>query len=310
MSQVARIKRISFRGVPAYLGEHNGNPIYSGSPQKVADWMCDGFRTRFNQLRSQRSKYVYDNDERVLDDDGKPMLAPIGLTVTNIGHPESRKLFPHLSGIPSLVLEATEKLERTDWFSATKRRKTRISKGKKGGKMPGFRSRKRGDRRFACWFNGGKNAVFHRTGKKSGMVVIRGKNPPRAERKGQWELRFHIHLSQEIRPYTRVEVDLARNQATYRMEKTMATMLRVFDGWANAQSILPDWSRAFPDGTSHEDIAIELFNRESQNVRPEFARDLTYFVEAVQSAFRETTVLDPYPPGGVDARRMVEIALT
>lgn len=215
MSQVAKLKRVSFRGVPAYLGEHNGNPIYSGNPERVAQWMCDGYRTRFNQRRSLRSKYVYADGQKVLDGEGKPLLEPIGATVTDISDTQARQLFSHLAGIPAMVLQAPEKLEKIEWFSAAKRRKTLASKGKRGGAMPGFRSRKRGDRRFSCWFNGGTNAVFHRTGKQSGMVVIRGQNPPRAERKGRWELRFHIHLSQEIRPYTRVEVDLARNQVTF-----------------------------------------------------------------------------------------------
>lgn len=215
MSQVARMKRISFRGVPAYLGERDGNPIYSGNPQKVAEWLCDGYRTRFNQRRSTRSRFVYADGEKVLDGAGNPVLEPIGSTVTDISDAAARLQFPHLSGVPSMVLQAPEKLENVEWFSATKRRKTLSSKGRRGGSMPGFRSRKRGDRRFSCWFNGGTNAVFHRTGKQSGMMVIRGKNPPRAERKGLWEVRFHIHLSQEIRPYTRVEVDLARRQVAF-----------------------------------------------------------------------------------------------
>lgn len=215
MSQVARIKRISFRGVPAYLGEHDGNPIYSGNPDRVAQWLCDGYRTRFNQRRSNRSKYIYVDGEKMLDGGGKPMLAPIGGTVTDISDAQARQQFPHLAGIPSMVLQAPEKLEGVEWFAAAKRRKTLSTKGKLGGSMPGFRSRKRGDRRFSCWFNGGTNAVFHRTGKQSGMVVIRGQNPPRSQRKGRWELRVHIHFSQEIRPYTSVQVDLARRQVTF-----------------------------------------------------------------------------------------------
>ena len=209
MSQVARIKRISFRGVPAYLGEDHGNTLYSGNPEKVANWLCDGFRTRFNQLRSNRCKYVYDNGEQLFVEDGNPLLAPIGDTVIDVTHKQAREAFPHLSGIPTYVLESTLKIESTEWFSAIKRRKTA------GGKLPSFRSRKRGDRRFSCWFNGGRNAVFHRTGKRSGMVVIRGQNPVRARRKGRWEVRFHIVVSQPIREYTSVQVDLAKSQITF-----------------------------------------------------------------------------------------------
>lgn len=209
MSQVARIKRISFRGAPAYLGEDHGNPLYSGNPEKVANWLCDGFRTRFNQLRSNRCKYVYENGEQLFIEDGNPLLTPIGGIVVDVTHKQAREAFPHLAGIPTYVLESTLKIESTEWFSAIKRRKT------SGGKLPSFRSRKRGDRRFSCWFNGGRNAVFHRTGKRSGMVIIRGQNPVRARRKGRWELRFHIVVSQPIREYTSVQVDLAKKQVTF-----------------------------------------------------------------------------------------------
>lgn len=77
MSQTTRIRRLSFRGVPAYLGKHQGQELYSGNPQRVGEWLCDGFRTRFNQHRSNRCKYVYADGEQVLDIDGSPMLAVI-----------------------------------------------------------------------------------------------------------------------------------------------------------------------------------------------------------------------------------------
>lgn len=209
MSQKVRIKRISFRGVPAYLGEHNGNPIYTGNPQRVSEWLCDGYRTRFNQHRSNRCKYVFEDEQQVLDDTGKPVLVPIGSSVVTISDKDSRQQFSHLAAMPSLVLQTTEKLENTEWFAAIKRRKV------SGGVLPGFRSRKRGDRRFSCWFNGGRNAVFHRTGKRSGMVVFSGQNPPSAARKGRWELRVHVTVSQPIRNYTSVHVDLAKNQVVF-----------------------------------------------------------------------------------------------
>ena len=209
MSQTARIRRISFRGVPAYLGEHQGNPIYSGNPQRVSEWLCDGFRTRFNQHRSTRSRYATVDGERVLDANGDFMLRPIGSSVTDITDSQARQQFPHLAGLPAMVLQAPTKIEPSEWFAAIKRRKVL------GGDLPGFRSRKLGDKRFSCWFNGGANATFHRTGKRSGMVVIRGKNPPAANRKGRWELRFHIYVSQDIRPYTSIQVDVAKNRIAF-----------------------------------------------------------------------------------------------
>lgn len=209
MSQTAKIRRSSFRGVPAYLGKHHGQELYSGNPQRVGEWLCDGFRTRFNQHRSNRSKYVYSDGEQVLDIDGNPMLTSIGETVTTLTDKQARGQFPHLAGIPAMVLQAPARIENTEWFAAAKRRKTL------GGSMPGFRSRKRGDRRFSCWYNGGTNAVFHRTGRKSGMLVIRGQNPPSAKRKGRWDFRVHVRLSEPIREYTSVQVDLATMKVTF-----------------------------------------------------------------------------------------------
>ena len=209
MSQVAKIHRMSFRGTPAYLGEHAGNPRYSGNPEKVAEWLCDAFRTRFNQHRSQRSKYVYQDGERLLDLDGEPLLVPIGSSATSLSDKEARKRYPHLAAVPSLVLQAPERLESTEWFAAIKRRTT------SGGKLPGFRSRKRGDRRFSCWYNGGRNAVYHRTGRRSGMVVISGQNPSGATRKGRWSLRVHVRVSQPIREYTSIQVDLSTRQVLF-----------------------------------------------------------------------------------------------
>jgi putative transposase len=209
MSQVVKIKRVSFRGVPAYLGEDHGHYHYSGNPEIVAKWMCDGYRTRFNQHRSKRCKYVYADGEKVLGLDGSPMLTPIGGSVTDLTDKQVREQFSYLAGIPAMVLQAPTKIENAEWFAAAKRKKAI------GGSMPGFRSRKRGDMRFTCWFNGGANALFHRTGKRSGMLEIRGQNPPSAKRKGRWTLRFHVHLSQDIRPYTSVQVDMAHRKVSF-----------------------------------------------------------------------------------------------
>jgi putative transposase len=87
--------------------------------------------------------------------------------------------------------------------------------------MPGFR-RKDSDRRFVCWFNGGRNAVFAKTGRRSGMVTITGANPrtyraPGLGRDGKphklgWKVMLHVRLSQPIRTYTSVRVNWTRKQ--------------------------------------------------------------------------------------------------
>ncbi len=126
--------------------------------------------------------------------------------------------------MPGYVLEATLKTENTDWFAAAKRRKTNTAAGRRPGAMPGFR-RKDCDQRFVCWFNGGRNAVFTKTGRRSGMVTISGANPRTHRAPGwgpdgkphklAWKVTLHVRLSQPIRAYTSVRVNWTRHQPVF-----------------------------------------------------------------------------------------------
>jgi hypothetical protein len=46
----------------------------------------------------------------------------------------------------------------------------------------------------------------------------------------------------------------------------MTILLKVYGGWTRADEDAADWSVAFPDSASPEDIARELFNREQDKV--------------------------------------------
>jgi IS605 OrfB family transposase len=126
--------------------------------------------------------------------------------------------------LPSLVLEATLKTEATEWFSAGKRRKTNKAAGRRPGAMPGFH-RKDSGQRFVCWFNGGRNAVFTKTGRRSGMVTISGDNPRTHCAPGRgpdgklhklgWKVTLHVRLSQPIRVYTSVRVNWTRRELVF-----------------------------------------------------------------------------------------------
>ncbi|WP_048891958.1 RNA-guided endonuclease InsQ/TnpB family protein [Mycobacterium heckeshornense] len=234
MSQQVKITRARLHGSPVYLGEVTGpdgttGPVWSTDPDTVLRWLCDGFRFRFNQRRSTRCRYLSCEDRNgdrvmVTDPAGEPVLVPIGRTATDITDAQARHRHSFLAALPSLVLEATLKTERTDWFSAAKRRKTNKAAGRRPGAMPGFR-RKDSDQRFVCWFNGGRNAVFTRTGKRSGMVTISGANPPRFRQPGLgadgkphkpgWKITLHVRLSQPIRSYTSVRVNWTRRQLVF-----------------------------------------------------------------------------------------------
>jgi putative transposase len=63
MSQKVAIARARVHGSPVYLGEVTQPdgmvvPVWSADPGRVLDWLCDGFRFRFNQRRSTRCRYL------------------------------------------------------------------------------------------------------------------------------------------------------------------------------------------------------------------------------------------------------------
>ena len=111
-----------------------------------------------------------------------------------------------MAGIPSAILGSTNSIEGAEWFAGLKRKKT------SGGRVPGFKSRRRG-LGFVCWYmpsKGCPNAVFHKTGRKSGVVVITGMNPSRWRKPGdkaRWRIIVHVRTSRPIRPYTSIHVD-------------------------------------------------------------------------------------------------------
>jgi putative transposase len=234
MSQQVKITGARLHGSAVYLGDVTGPdgteaPVWSANPDEVLGWLCDGFRFRFNQRRSTRCRYLTCEDRNgdrvmVIDQAGEPVVVAIGRTVTDITDAQARRRHSFLAGLPSLVLEATLKTEATDWFSAGKRRKTNKAQGRRPGAMPGFR-RKDSDQRFVCWFNGGRNAVFTKTGRRSGMVTISGANPRthRAPGRGAdgkahklgWKVTLHVRLSQPIRAYTSVRVNWTRRELVF-----------------------------------------------------------------------------------------------
>jgi putative transposase len=234
MSQKVRITRARVHGSPVYLGDVTQpdgtvGPAWSADPARVLGWLCDGFRFRFNQRRSTRCRYLTCQDRRgnqavVTAPSGQPVLVPIGNTVTDISDAEARRRHSFLAAMPGYVLEATLKIENTDWFSAAKRRKTNTANGRKPGAMPGFR-RRDGDQRCVCWFNGGRNAVFTRTGRRSGTVTISGTNPKAHRAPGvgpdgkphklTWRITLHVRLPQLIRPYTSVRVNWTRRELVF-----------------------------------------------------------------------------------------------
>lgn len=206
MSQKVRIDGVKHVGASVFLGvDHCGNPCWTRNPERVMVWLCDGWRTRFNQRREQRPHNVPIKDDagEIIDWLKEPLGGPdVPKLVLDR---EARLQCSWMAGIPAPILSSTDRIENTEWSAGLKRKKTI------GGRVPGFKSRHRG-LGFVCWRNASKtgNALFHRTGRKSGVVVIAGMNPTRWRKPGEklhWRIVIHVRVSQPIRPYTSVHVD-------------------------------------------------------------------------------------------------------
>lgn len=232
MSQVVKITKVSIKGATPYLGDLNDDssqPIFSKSPNQVMEWLCSAWRKRFNDHRSQRKKY--DKDK---------VLIPLGETVVELTDKQAREEHSFLRAVPSLVLQSPEKIEAKEWFSAAKRRKTLKESGRNPGKMPKFKSCKKHDHSFVCWFNGGRNARFDKVGRRTGIVSITGQNPKGKKfpgDKGQrFVIRIHVRLSQEIRSYTSVRVNWTKKKLVF-VNEPLAVTSRVQRGQGSAVGI-------------------------------------------------------------------------
>lgn len=207
MSQKVRIDGAKHAGASVFLGvDHCGNLRWTRNPERIMVWLCDGWRTRFNQRREQRPHNVPVKDEagEIIDWIKEPLGGPDVAEL--LSDKEARLRCSWMAAVPSSILATSNRLEGTEWSAGIKRKKTI------GGRVPGFKSRRRG-LGFVCWYrpsNHSYNAVFQKTGRKSGVVVITGMNPSRWVKPGEkahWRIVIHVRVTQEMRPYTSVHVD-------------------------------------------------------------------------------------------------------
>lgn len=263
MSQVVKITRVSIKGAAPYLGDFNGDssrPIFSRSPNKVMEWLCSAWRKRFNDHRSQRKKYSKDK-----------VLIPLGDSVIEMTDKQARQEHSFLRAVPSLVLQSPEQIEAKEWFAAIKRRKTLKESGRNPGAMPKFKSFKKHDHTFVCWFNGGRNARFEKVGRRSGIVFITGSNP-RGKRcsgdKGQrFVIRIHVRLSQEIRDYTSVRVNWSKKRLVF-VNEPLSITPRVSRGQGSAIGIDRGIVHITADSQGHfEDLPWDTIIKLDNKVR-------------------------------------------
>lgn len=263
MSQVVKITKVSTKGATPYLGDKQGDssqPIFSKRPNQVMEWLCSSWRKRFNDHRSKRKKYGKDK-----------VLIPLGESIVEMTDKQAREEHSFLRAVPSLVLQSPEQIEAKEWFSAAKRRKTLKESGRNPGKMPKFKSYKKHDHTFVCWFNGGRNARFDKVGRRTGIVSITGMNPKGKKLPGdkgqRFVIRIHVRLSQEIRPYTSVQVNWTKKKLVF-VNEPLAVTSRVQRGQGSAIGIDRGIAHMTADSQGHfEDLPWNTITSLDNKVR-------------------------------------------
>ena len=207
MSQKMQITGLKHIGASVFIGHDRfGNRLANTKdPEKIINWLCDGWRRRFNEFRAMQPKWKFNEEYK----EGDPIetkwlpngflggaeLIPAGSMV------ESKARNTSLVGIPKCIFHVAQ-VERTEWIASCKRQKT------SGGSRPGFKSYRQGQS-FVCWNEAGTNGgKYVKTGKNSGYIRITGRIPKQYQVDGaSWELRIKVSNSQEVRPYTSVRVN-------------------------------------------------------------------------------------------------------
>ena len=212
MSQKVVIERVLIRGAAPYVGmcaasDGQQKPLYSTNPDIVMRWLCDGWRCRYNQLRSRRTRW-----------DGNTQSAvPLGGKPDMRSDRQVRLECSWLAAIPAMVLQSPNRIENTDWWSANKRRKTLKKKHRNPGMTPRFKKR-RDDLYFVCWHNKGANANYRQLNRHHGEVVITGQNPGAYRLDGQpcrYSIHIRVRVSQPIRDYTSVGVNWTKRTLVF-----------------------------------------------------------------------------------------------
>lgn len=263
MSQVVKITKVSIKGATPYLGDRNNDssqPIFSRSPNQVMEWLCSAWRKRFNDYRSRRKKYGKDK-----------VLIPLGDSVVDMTDKQAREEHSFLRAVPLRVLQSPQQIEAKEWFAAVKRRKTLKESGHNPGTMPSFKSFKRDDHTFVCWFNGGRNARFEKVGRRTGIVSITGMNPMDKRLPGdkgrRFTIRIHVRLSQEIRDYTSVQVNWTKKRLVF-VNEPLSIIPRVSRGQGSASGIDRGIVHMTADSQGHfEDLPWETITTLDNTVR-------------------------------------------
>ena len=211
MSQKTKMLGVKHKGASVYLGNDSwGNPMWTRSPDRIMDWLCNGWRFRFNQFRAQRTIRTYPENLT----EGQPTWVDTPMGGVGTSKPEgdriTREKYTWLKSVPSRILQSPEKIEDLEWFSSLKRKKV------SGGRVPGFRSRSKSPQVFTCTYVEGETGNFNKVSKHTGTVTISGRQPKSVSKDGcAWSVTIRIRLSQPIRKYTSVKVNWSSQEVTF-----------------------------------------------------------------------------------------------
>lgn len=122
MSQKVRIDGVRHAGASVFLGiDRCGNPCWTRNPERIMVWLCDGWRSRFNQRREQRPHSIpvkNGGTGGITDWIEEPLGGPNILPLMSDGQARTSCLW--MAAIPSAILASTNRIENAEWFAGFK----------------------------------------------------------------------------------------------------------------------------------------------------------------------------------------------
>lgn len=222
MSQKTKIIGVKHSGASVYLGTDKfGNPMWTRDPNRIMQYLCDGYRYRFNQFRALREgKRVKTVDAET----GEEKWISIPLGGEDVEQPQSEKDIRNLSwmaAIPNRILSYSQANENTEWGASIKRISTLLKKGVKRsecGDTPGFKKKYE----FNSFVIDG--VEYRKVSSRVGIVTLKSQMRKEFSKCGvRWNIQIRVRTSEDIRKFTSVRVNLMNNTLIFTNAPTAIT---------------------------------------------------------------------------------------
>ena len=277
MSQKTIITRVRVHGHP-YIGKVNGADSWSDDPNTVMEWLCDSWRYRFNTLRSREWKYWYINEDNryntgVYPTPGEPSVFKRKSLNDNPDWRSDSEIRADVSwceSVPAMILHSAEKIEKTEWITAVKRRKTLRERNLNPGAYPGFKRRK-DDKRFVSYHKNGScsNANLTLVNKNHGYITITGRNKVIHRYEDEplnWCIQIKVKLTEEIRDYTSIRVNWTKRELVFTNEPV--SCLRDDDPMDGIIGLDPGIAHFMTDSDgNHHDLPVDKLKSIDRRIR-------------------------------------------